>query len=210
MKRSPRLRLQSSPIGSSVRSTELHATGDKAVMEFDVDEARRSHSVVHRCVLQPLEPDAASSIRLCVQSRCSGLISRRSWQAPSAQLTIGLQRVDVSTKRRLPMDSARIAFRDIARADRLAYHDSPACFRPGRSTVHQAPLLVVARVDARAEAFLLGVMSSIPFDWVARRWVELTSDLRAAQCASRFPSSDDSRWLSVAGRRDRRSPRSGR
>ncbi len=39
---------------------------------------------------------------------------------------------------------------------------------------HKAPIIVRRRGDERAEAFLLGVMSSIPFDWHMRRWVEIT------------------------------------
>ncbi|HJE85565.1 MAG TPA: hypothetical protein K8V94_08375 [Corynebacterium amycolatum] len=45
---------------------------------------------------------------------------------------------------------------------------------PGTTAVHKAPLLVRRAGDARSEAALLGVLSSIPFDWSARRWVELT------------------------------------
>jgi hypothetical protein len=68
--------------------------------------------------------------------------------------------------------SGRIAFRDIARATdtRTAI---PCLLPPGTAAVHQSPILVRRQGDETAEAFLLGVMSSIPFDWGARRWVEL-------------------------------------
>jgi len=35
-----------------------------------------------------------------------------------------------------------------------------------------APTLVRRRGSAKTDAFVLGVLSSIPFDWIARRWVE--------------------------------------
>lgn len=45
---------------------------------------------------------------------------------------------------------------------------------PGVLVTHKAPYLLRALGDAVDEAYLLGVMASIPFDWYARRWVEIT------------------------------------
>lgn len=39
--------------------------------------------------------------------------------------------------------------------------------------MHASPYLLSVSADERDEAFVLGVMSSIPFDWYARRIVEL-------------------------------------
>ncbi len=73
----------------------------------------------------------------------------------------------------LPMDSPRIVFRDIARA--TDSRTMICCLLPpGVAAVHKAPLVVRRRGSVRAEAALLGVMSSVPFDWITRRWVELT------------------------------------
>jgi hypothetical protein len=72
----------------------------------------------------------------------------------------------------LPMRSARIAFRDICRPT-----DSRTCIPclvpPGVLLVHAAPYLVRRGGDEKDEAFLLAVLSSIPFDWYVRRIVEL-------------------------------------
>lgn len=43
----------------------------------------------------------------------------------------------------------------------------PKCF-----IVNQAPFLLWVRGDAHDQAFLLGVLGSIPLDWYARRFVE--------------------------------------
>ena len=73
----------------------------------------------------------------------------------------------------LPLDKARIAFRDVTSPTNT--RTTICCLLPpGVSTVHKAPLLVRRGGDASSEAYLLGVMSSIPFDWVTRRWIELT------------------------------------
>lgn len=73
----------------------------------------------------------------------------------------------------LPSLYPRIAFRDVARAT-----DSrtviAALVPPCVVLTHKAPFLLRTRGDERDEAFLLGVLSSIPLDWYARRFVEIT------------------------------------
>lgn len=78
-----------------------------------------------------------------------------------------------STRRRpRTVSRSRIAFRDIARPTdtRTAI---VALLPPGSAVVHNAPYLLRRSGDERDEAFLLGVMSSIPFDWYVRRVAEL-------------------------------------
>lgn len=45
---------------------------------------------------------------------------------------------------------------------------------PAVVLTHKAPYLLRTRGDERAEAYLLGVLSSIPLDWYTRRFVEKT------------------------------------
>lgn len=81
-------------------------------------------------------------------------------------------------KSTLPCLHPRIAFRDVARAT-----DSRtvicSLLPPETIVQHSAPYLVRTAGDELDEAFLLGVMSSIPFDWQARLIVEqhVTFDL---------------------------------
>ncbi len=71
----------------------------------------------------------------------------------------------------LPARHARIAWRDSSRAT-----DSRtvrvALVPPNVVLVHQAYTLFWREGDARDEAYALGVLSSIPFDWFARQLVE--------------------------------------
>ncbi|MFC7212135.1 Eco57I restriction-modification methylase domain-containing protein [Natronoarchaeum sp. GCM10025321] len=73
----------------------------------------------------------------------------------------------------LPCFGPRIAFRDVARSTdtrtMIASLVPPKLF-----LTHKAPTLIWPRGDERDEAYLLGVLSSIPLDWYARRFVELT------------------------------------
>jgi len=71
----------------------------------------------------------------------------------------------------LPACRARIAFRDVSRST-----DSrtlrAALVPPEVFIVHLAPYLLWPRGSIRDEAYLLGVLSSLPLDWFARRFVE--------------------------------------
>ena len=72
----------------------------------------------------------------------------------------------------LPIAGPRIMYRDIARAT-----DSrtviAALVPPFITSVEMAPYLLARRATAQDEAFVLGVLSSIPLDWYARRIVEM-------------------------------------
>jgi hypothetical protein len=149
---------------------DMNASGDRSVMEFDTDAPRGRIPVVAGASYNLWNPDAGTPfaygdpkvLRPHLANKLAGAV-RNSRSAYN-----GLK----FAPKTLPMDSARIAFRDIARATdtRTAI---PCLLPPGTAAVHQSPILVRRQGDEKAEAFLLGVMSSIPFDWGARRWVEL-------------------------------------
>ena len=72
----------------------------------------------------------------------------------------------------LPCRHPRIAFRDVARSTDTRTLISTLV--PGdRVIVHQAPYLLRTSGTATDEAYLLGVLSSMPCDWQSRRTVEL-------------------------------------
>ena len=65
----------------------------------------------------------------------------------------------------------RIAFRDIT--NRTNQRTIIACLLPPKVfVVHNAPYFLWPRGDEKDQAFLLGVLCSIPLDWYARRFVE--------------------------------------
>lgn len=72
----------------------------------------------------------------------------------------------------LPCQAPRVAFRDIARATDARTIIS--ALLPGQVLVtNKAPYFVWKKGDAKDQAFLLGVLCSLPLDWYARRFVEL-------------------------------------
>lgn len=103
----------------------------------------------------------------------------------------------------LPCLRSRIAFRDVTRATDTRTVRA-ALVPPGGFMVHTAPTLLWPRGDARDEAYLLGVLSSVPLDWYARRFVEvhLTFTLLNAFPVPR-PSREEPLWarvVALAGR----------
>ena len=79
---------------------------------------------------------------------------------------------DLEDPATLPCRGARIAFRDVARATDTRTIVA-ALIPPDRVIVHQAPYLLRTAGSIRDEAYVLGVLSSMPCDWQARRTVEL-------------------------------------
>ncbi len=102
-----------------------------------------------------------------------------------------------------PWERARIAFRDVTNSTNT--RTMIACLLPpGVCIVHTSPYLLRTIGDECHEAYLLGVLSSIPFDWYARRYVELhmTFDVLAPMPIPR-PQTDDplrKRVIEITGR----------
>jgi hypothetical protein len=70
-----------------------------------------------------------------------------------------------------PFHRARVAFRDVT--NRTNARTVIACLIPPRHFLtNKAPYLAFAEGNPRDEAFVLGVLNSLPFDWQARRLVE--------------------------------------
>jgi hypothetical protein len=97
----------------------------------------------------------------------------------------------------LPCDAPRIAFRDLARSkdERTII----ACLvPPGTILTNKAPYLLRRAGNECDEAFLLGILSSIPLDWYAKRYVELGVNFHIF---NRLPipdvAKDDSRRLRI-------------
>ena len=71
----------------------------------------------------------------------------------------------------LPCFAPRIAFRDVT--NRTNQRTVIACLVPPEVfIVHLSPYLLWPRGDEKDQTFMLGILSSIPLDWYARRFVE--------------------------------------
>lgn len=103
----------------------------------------------------------------------------------------------------LPPLQPRIAFRDIT--NRTNSRTVIASLIPPKTFVtHKGPVIPFLRGDKKDEAYLLGILSSIPLDWYARRWVELNlSFFLFNSLPIPRPERDDPLWrrvVELAGR----------
>lgn len=70
-----------------------------------------------------------------------------------------------------PIHRPRVAFRDVT--NRTNSRTMIACLIPPQTPlVHSSPYLVFPQGDGSLQAYLLGVLNSVIFDWQARRFVE--------------------------------------
>jgi hypothetical protein len=108
----------------------------------------------------------------------------------------------ISSVKELPCFRSRVAFRDVARAT-----DSRTCIAallpPNVAVMHACPYLLRTGGDESDEAFILGIMASIPFDWYARKIVDLhlTFDLLGSIPVPLTAKDDDrrARVIELAG-----------
>lgn len=180
---------------------DMNATKDRKVFDFDVDEAKGRIAVTTGAGFNLWNPDAglpyAYSSPKVLRPYLADKFARATRTSRSAYSGMKLPRG------KLQMDKARIAYRGIARATDT--RTAIVCLLPpGRAVVDPAHLVVTRRGSAADEAFLLGVMASIPFDWSARRWVELHLTFgilkRLPIPWSGFDSAVGQRVRSIAGR----------
>lgn len=106
------------------------------------------------------------------------------------------------------LDRARVAFRDVARSD-----DSRtvrACLVPPKLFLtNKAPYLAFLNGDEAAQAACLGVMNSLPFDWQARRYVEINLNFFILE-ALKLPELDEEDYTEIATAAARLSATDGR
>jgi hypothetical protein len=184
---------------------ELHATDNKSFFNFDLINPHGDLPVLTGASFNLWDPDygapyaysKANEVLPWLQERRRRQIRNRS------SAFYGMSASWASERSTLPCLHPRIAFREVARAT-----DSRTLIcslvPPSRALVHKAPYLLRRRGTAADEAYLLGVLSSVPFDWYARRYVELNM---AYGLLSSFPvprpEKDDlhfNRVVEIAGR----------
>lgn len=179
---------------------ELDATMDKALFEFDVDESNGRIPVLAGASFNLWDPDFgkpyAYAPKEALLAHLKAKYQKGVTTARSAYFGVALP------EGTLPMDRPRIAFRDVTNQTNTRT-TIPCLIPPGSVSTHKAPQLVRRAGDARLDAWVIGMMSSIPFDWQMRRWVELTMSFELLN-NSRMPrpsegSARSDRLIEIAG-----------
>jgi len=153
---------------------EFHATNDRKT--FDAGGYRQGRwPVLTGGSFNLWDPDAGEPYAWASPKKVTtALQTRRNRQARTASSAFyGLSASETAHPETLPCMRPRIAFRDVARSTDTRTVLA-ALVPPNTVLTNKAPYLLSRRGDERDEAYLLGVLSSIPFDWYARRYVEIS------------------------------------
>jgi hypothetical protein len=207
LRKAPRLDLNVEGQWRARPDAELHATAQKPLMDLESEDCPDGFWPVYKGESFDIwNPDTGTYyawadpepvIRWLQNKRVRAGRSRRD----SAHREFPIEHLrDRST---LPCFAPRVAFRDVSRST-----DSRsvrvALVPPEVFITNTAPYLLWPRGDERDQAFLLGVLSSIPLDWYARRYVELHVNYFVFNpFPVPHPARDDARWrrvVELAGR----------
>ncbi|MFZ4408911.1 MAG: hypothetical protein ACOYOH_16330, partial [Paracraurococcus sp.] len=177
MRKAPRLDLRQEGAWRARPDTELHATGDKGLMKFGPRSAKGLWPVMKGESFDVWENDLGpqSYYAWADPEEVTPLLQARRLKAakshrdsPHAEFPPERLRDEAT----LPCRAPRIAFRDVSRA--TDSRTVRAALIPARVfCAHQAPTLLWPRGEEQDQAFLLGVLCSVPLDWYARRLVEI-------------------------------------
>ncbi len=208
MRQQPRLDLDQPGQWRARPHRELDATNDKKLMDVESKDKPRGFWPVYKGESFDLwEPDRGPAMyyawadpKVVVphlhKKAVDGL--RR-----SNSVWYGVEFKQVAKPESLPCYRPRIAFRDVT--NRTNQRTVVIALAPPKVFIaNQAPYLLWLRGSARDEAFLLGVLASLPLDWYARRFVETHVNFFVLNpFPIPRPSGDDAlreRVVAVAGR----------
>lgn len=154
--------------------TEFHATNDKKLFVLDERDADDSMWPVYKGASFNLwEPDTGAYYAWAEPGEITEVLRRkRLRQHRTARSAFAEMPGDwVADRNTLPCLHPRIAFRDVT--NRTNTRTVIAALVPPEVVItNQAPYLLWPKGDERDQAYLLGVLCSIPLDWYARRVVE--------------------------------------
>jgi hypothetical protein len=156
-------------------TTEFHATADKGLFDLSPKDTNGLWPVYKGASFNLWQPDTgtyyawAQPKRVVAELQAKRARSARRSGSPYAGFASSWIE-DVDT---LPCLHPRIVFRDIARA--TDNRTMIAALVPANLVLtNKAPYFLFPRGDESDQAFLLGVLCSMPFDWYTRRVVEIS------------------------------------
>jgi hypothetical protein len=173
LRKAPRLDLDDEASWRARPHSELHATNDKPLMKFADNQPAGYWPVFKGESFDLWEPDTGTYYAWAKPEKVRKELQKTRERASTKSVFMGFTwqwRRDPAT---LPCNHARIAFRDVTRATDTRTVRT-ALLPPNVFVSNKGPYLVWQRGDERDQAFLLGVLASLPLDWYARRFVEVS------------------------------------
>ncbi|MET4625750.1 hypothetical protein ABIB83_002766 [Bradyrhizobium sp. I1.8.5] len=176
LRRAPRLDSNSGESWRARPVRELHATDDKPLITF-ADECPPGYWPVYKGESFDLwEPDRGPEFYYAWADpeKLERHLQEKRLRAGTRGRNSAFQEFPIAhlrEQRTLPSRQARIAFRDATNRTNVRTV-CVALMPPKVFLSNQANFFLWPRGDESDEAFLLGVLSSLPLDWYARRFVE--------------------------------------
>jgi hypothetical protein len=173
---------------------ELDASGDRDLF----NEEGQGWPVWKGRTFDRYKPDIAEPV---YWAEPEPVLARLEEKRRSSQGVFGeFERSVVDDPSTLPPLDCRVVFRDVTKA--MNTRSMVVCLAPPKVfAIHDAPQLVWPRGDDRDVLYVLGVLNSLPFDWVVRRRVDAHVTFGILNAVP-FPNGDKhaSRIASLAGR----------
>lgn len=172
LRRSPRLDLRDGVGWRARPHTDLHASHDKPLMDLESEECPEGFWPVFKGKSFDLwTPDTGTYYAWADPERMLDHLQRKRRRANRRSAFAEFDAGWRENPETHPCLRPRIAFRDVSRAT-----DSRtirvALVPPRVFLTNKAPYFLWPKGDESDEAYLLGVLSSLPLDWYARRFVE--------------------------------------
>lgn len=175
LRRAPRLDLDDGRSWRARPYAELHATNDADLMDLESERRPRGYWPVFKGESFDIwTPDTGTYYGWAEPRRVTEALQEKRLRARGAASPFSEFPAEwCADPRTLPCQHARIAFRDIT--NRTNQRTVIAALIPPKVVLtNKAPYLLWPRGTVRDQAFLLGVLSSLPLDWYARRFVEVS------------------------------------
>ena len=153
---------------------ELHTNDNKSMFDFDLIHPTGDVPVLTGGSFNLWRPDYGQPYAYAKVSEIIPYLQKRRRRQIrlAASAFYGMPADWAADLRTLPYQRPRIAFRDVCRA--TDSRTMICALLPGRVLlVEKAPYLLHRRGEKVDESYLLGILSSLPFDWYTRRYVEL-------------------------------------
>ena len=174
LRQSPRLDLDDWNKWRARPNVELHATKEKPLMDLKNKDCPKGFWPVYKGESFNLwTPDTGTYYAWAEPKPALNFIQSKRWRAKNTRRSAHFEfsQQYLQDQRTLPCNHSRIAFRDVTNRTNQRTVIT-ALVPPNVLLNHTTPYFLWPRGDELDQAFLLGVLSSLPLDWYARRFVE--------------------------------------
>ncbi len=175
LRKSPRLDLKLDGQWRAGPDTKLHATNQKPLMDLESLECPEGYWPVYKGESFDLwNPDTGIYYAWANPEPVLDYLHQKRWRSGNNHRSVHSEFSQEYRSKQLTLPSyrARMAFRDVSNS--IDRRTVITCLIPPKVFIaHMAPYFLWPSGDEKDHAYLLGVLSSIPLDWYARRFVVL-------------------------------------